>query len=226
MKKQTLKADVRNIIGRKVKRLRKEGLIPCTIYGKNIKSQSMTVKNEDFTKLIKEAGESQLVEIVLKDATRPVLIHGLQRHPVTRDILHVEFFQVNLKEKVHTNVQIEITGESPAVKDNRGNLLVLINEIEIEALPNDIPENITIDISKLAEVDSEIKASDLKLKTGVEILTAKDTSIVRIAPLVKEEAAPAKTEDAVAENTDATGDDMKEAENTEKEPAESKNKEQ
>ena len=206
MKKHTLKAELRSQLGRKVKKIRKLGHIPASLYGKNVKSLSISVNNDDFVNLLKTGGESKLIDLDMGDSQKPVIIHNIQRHPVTQAIIHVEFFQVNLKEKVHAKVQVEYLGESPAVKDSIGVFLTLADEIEIEALPADLPEKISIDIKTLVEVGSEIKASDLKLPDGVSIITPPDTTLVRItAPVKAEEVTPAK-EEIVQEGAPVTQD--------------------
>ncbi|MCX6791591.1 MAG: 50S ribosomal protein L25 [Candidatus Gottesmanbacteria bacterium] len=159
MKKYSLTAQPRDIVGRKVKQLRMQGAIPATVYGKNVKSVSVSVGAEAFAKVYKEAGETGLVELLINNgekqtaglpAGRPVLVHTLQRDPVSNHLLHIEFHQVDLKEKVHTKVPLLLTGDAPAVVGKLGVLLTLIDEVEVEALPTDLPEKLTVDVSKLA----------------------------------------------------------------------------
>lgn len=199
MKKYTISAAKRDMTGRKVKSLRKAGQLPATIYGKNIKSLSITVPTADFLAVYKEAGESGLVEIVVDKQTRPTLIHTVQYGPVTRAPLHAEFYQVDLKEKVHANVPIEFSGESAAVRDKQGVLLTIMDEVEVEALPTNLPENIAVDLSILDVVDSEIKVKDLVAPSGVTIETDGELTVAKIGPLVTKEAeAQAKEEEAQA----------------------------
>jgi len=199
MKKYSLSATVRDLVGRKVKNLRSQGQTPATVYGKNIQSVSLTVPSEAFTKVYAAAGETGLVELSVGGDIRPVLIHTVQKDPVHRQLLHVEFYQVDLKQKVHANVPVEFIGEAPAVTGKVGVLLSILDEVEVEALPTDLPEKLMVDVSKLAEVDQEVKVSDVKAPSGVTILTGADQIVVRVGPLISKEAeAQAAAEAATA----------------------------
>src|SRR3989344_4199278 len=123
MDKHILKAQTRKVLGRKVKKLRAEGLLPANIFGKKVKSQSVSVGLKDFAKVFQKAGKTALVEIDLDDKMLPVLISNVSYHPVSRLPLHADFHQVDLKEKVTAHVPLEIVGEAPAVKDKIGVLL-------------------------------------------------------------------------------------------------------
>jgi len=188
MKKLSLKTEKRSLFGRKVKTLRREGKLPGTIYGKNIKSASLTVLTSDFLKIYGQVGETGLVELSLAGEAQPVLIHNVQKDPVTDQPLHVEFFRVDLKEKVHANVPLAFIGESAAVANKIGVLLTLLDEVEVEALPTDLPEKITIDVSVLSEVGQELKVGYLKAPPGVTILTDAVLPVVKVGSLVSKEA--------------------------------------
>jgi large subunit ribosomal protein L25 len=204
MKKHALKAEARTVTGRKVKKLRGGGMIPATVYGKKVKSRSLTVKTDDFTKIYTETGETGLIELSVGDATLPVLIHTVQKGPVYGDILHVEFYQVDLKEKVKANVRLETIGESQAVKDKIGVLLEIMSDVEVEALPGNLPEKIEIDISTLANINDEFKVSDLNVPQGVTVVTDPNQIVIRVAPLVsKETEEEVKAEEAAAQEAAA-----------------------
>lgn len=198
MKKHILTAQVRDIVGRKVKNIRSQGQIPATIYGKNVKSVSVAVEAQAFEKVYKEAGETGLVELTVGKDMRPVLVHSLQKHPVDNQLLHVEFHQVDLKEKVHANVPLELAGDAPAVIGKVGVLLTLIDEVEVEALPTDLPEKIDVDVSNLKEVDQEVKVGELKVPPGATLLTDKDQSVVRVGALISKEAEAEAAAEAAA----------------------------
>lgn len=199
MKTISLQAEKREVTGRKVKRLRKEGKIPANIYGNKVKSESILLSADDFKKVYKEAGETNLVEITLGKDKSPVLIHEVQTHPVTEDILHVDFFKVNLNEKVSANVPVDIIGEPPAEKLGLGALVVHINEIEVECLPMDIPGSFEVDVTSLADVDQMIQVKDLKTDKKVEIKNDPEEIVVKIDPLSKvEEVAPVVSEESTA----------------------------
>lgn len=188
MEKHTLTAKKRILSGRKVKRLRKQGILPANIYGKKVKSQAIEISLKDFDRVYSQTGETGLIELHLDTEARPVLIHNVQYDPVHSFPLHADFFQVSLKEKVTTKVPVELVGESPAVVNKVGVLLTLISEIEVEALPADLPDKIIVDVRRLTDLDQLIKISDIKVSDKVVILTPSETTLLSVAPLVSKEA--------------------------------------
>lgn len=189
MRKHKIGVEKRKIFGKKVKNLRKQGILPANIYGKNIKSLSVQLPVKDFDSVFEEIGETGLLELAVvgEDKIRPVLIHNVQLDPVSSQLIHADFFQVDLKEKVTTMVPLEIVGEALAVKDKKGVLLHTLNEVEVEALPTDLPEKIEVDVSALSEVDQEAKVGELKVPSGVTILTDSGLVVCKIGPLVTAE---------------------------------------
>lgn len=198
MKRLKLSVEKRKILGKKIKKLRREGILPANVYGKNIKSQAVQVPYKDFEKVFKEAGETGLVDLELDGKIIPVLIHNLQIESLTRTPLHADFFQVNLKEKVKTMVPLVIVGEPKAVSEKIGLLLQPLSEVEVEALPEELPENIEVNVEHLAAIDEQITVADLKKPAGVEILTDPDQVVVKIAELVTKEAAEEAAAEAAA----------------------------
>jgi len=198
MKKHSLNATIRTQLGRKVKAIRKQAQIPATVYGKGVKSASVAVAADVFGKVYGEAGETGLIELHVDKDTRPVLIHHVQIDPVTSHPLHIEFHQVDLKEKVHAKVPVELVGEAPAVAQKLGVLLAVLNDIEVEALPTELPERITVDVSKLTEVNQEVKVSDLKVAGDVTVLTDAGLTVVKVGSLVTKEAEAQAAAEAVA----------------------------
>ncbi len=198
MKKYSLKTSSRIVVGRKTKKIRREGSLPATIYGKKVKSVSVQVKTDEFEKVYKQAGETGLVELALDKETRPVLIHNVQLDPVSGTPLHVEFYQVDLKEKVKTRVPIEFVGEAPAVSQKLGVLLTLLDELEIEALPAELPDKISVDVSGLGAVDQEIKVGELKVPSGVTVLSDAKIGVVKVGPLITKEAEAEAAAEAAA----------------------------
>ena len=188
MDKHTLKAETRKLVGRKVKNLRSEGLLPANVFGKKTKSASVQVNTKEFEEVYKKVGETGLLNLELGKETRPVLVHNIQKQAKTDDILHVDFLQVDLKEKVIAHVPVSLIGGSPAEKQSLGTVVQQLNEIEVEALPGDLPEKFEIDKADLTEVDQAIKVSDLKVdRTKVEIMTSADEIVVKVEPPQKEE---------------------------------------
>lgn len=198
MDKVTLTAQKRTIVGKKVKKLRKDGMLPANIYGKKMKSQSIQVGEKDFSAIFTKSGETGLIELLVDKVSHPVLIHNVSYHPVTSVPLHVDFFQVDLKEKVTTKVPLAFIGEAPAVKDKLGVLLNILSEVEIEALPTDLPEKLEVDISKMAAVGDTLKVSDLKFSDKIKVLADVNQEVIKVAPLVSKEAEKMAKEDAEA----------------------------
>lgn len=206
MKAISLEAQIREITGKKVKKIRQEHLIPATVFGKGIKSSSLSIPEKEFIKVYKEAGETGLIELKYGKDSQHVLIADVQKHPVSRQVLHVQLHAVSLTEKIKANVPLELTGESPAVTNNIGLLLQPIDEVEVEALPTDLPEQITVDVAGLAEIDQQITVGELPAPKGVEILTDKEEVVVKVAPLVSEEAQKEAEEEAAKEAAEAAAE--------------------
>jgi large subunit ribosomal protein L25 len=198
MANPSLTAKSRKILGRKVKKLRKEGLLPANLYGKKIKSQALELSEADFLKIYKQEGETGLIDLKIDSQVHPVLVHNLQIHPVTDEPLHVDFREVSLTEKTTVEVPIEIRGEAPAVEQKRGILIQPLNEVEVEALPADLPDEILVDVSKLTEVGQAITVADLVYdKEKVKALADNSEIVVKINPLEEEEVAPPPAEEVV-----------------------------
>lgn len=210
MAKHTLSADPRTVMGRDVKKLRFQKLVPGNVFGRKIDSTNLQVSAKDFSKLFREVGESTLIYLDIKGEKepRPVMVSEVTKHPVTGQLLHVAFHQVDLKEKVSAKVAVKLSGEAPAEKEKLGILVQQADEVEIEALPTDMPENITVDVSLLETVGSSITVKDLKLDSNkLLVKTDPDTIIVKIEELAKEEVvAPPPAPEAVAEEAAPAGE--------------------
>lgn len=187
MKAVVLEATERTIIGKKVKKLRKEGLLPVGLYGKDVKSVALSVKLPEFMKVYSKAGMTGLVELKYGSSSVHTLISNVQFHAVNRQPLHAEFHAVKLTEKIKANVPLEIFGESPAVANNVGILMQTLNEVEVEALPTDLPEKIAVDVTKLAEVGQQVTVGELEKIPGVEVLATPEEVIVKVVSAVSEE---------------------------------------
>jgi len=190
--KHQVKATTRTVAGRKVKHLRKEGLLPATVYGKAFESLLVQFNAAEVEKLFSDIGESTLVEVILDEKEKlPVLFRNPQYHAIEGNLIHIDCYKVNLKEKISAMVPIEFIGESQAVKD--GNTLVTVtDEVEIEALPADLPESIEVDLSVLDNLEAVVTVKDLKIDTSkLEILTDAEQLIAKVEePRAEEEVAP------------------------------------
>ena len=200
MKRVTIKVDKRTVLGKKVKRLRRDGILPATIYGKDVKSVSVQVPLKEFDRVYKEVGETGLVELALdSEKPRPVLIKNVQLEPKSSMLLHTDFYQVNLSEKIKANVPVESVGEPKAVLDKIGILEVPLSEVEVEALPTDLPEKIEVNVVILANTGDQITVGDIKAPSGVTILTDPGQILFKIGQLVTKEAEElVKAEEAAA----------------------------
>ncbi|MBM3208735.1 50S ribosomal protein L25 [Candidatus Shapirobacteria bacterium] len=190
MEKRKLKVEKRKILGRQVRKLRREGVIPANIYGKAIKSLAVAVKEKELRDVYKEVGETGVIELEVEGEkeNKPVLIHNLQVHPVSGQSLHVDFHQVVLTEKTTVTIPVELTGESPAVAQKLGILVQPISEIEVEALPGDLPEKFTVDISGLANVGDAVLVKDIPAdRKKLALKAGEDQVVAKVEPLAKEE---------------------------------------
>lgn len=213
MKRHVLTVEKRAVLGKKVKKLRREGLLPANIYGKDVKSLAVEVKLKEFKEVFNKVGETGLVDLKVNGEVRPVLIHNVQIAPLTHQSLHADFYQVNLKEKVKATVPVVAVGEAKAVSDKVGILLQPLAEVEVEALPTELPENIEVNVSNLAALDEQILVRDIKVPAGVEVLTDPEQVVVKIAELVTKEAEEqAAAEAAAAEAAKAAAEPAPEGE--------------
>lgn len=189
-----LSANARTVLGSKVKTLRRSGYIPAVLYGKDQEAVSLQVLAKEFSKVLKEAGGSTLVYVNVGDKTYPTIIHDVARDTLTDGILHADFYKVRLDEKIKTKVPVVFTGEAPAVKDLGGIFVRNINELEVEALPQDLPHEITIDISSLASFGDQILVKDINLGANVKIEAEAETIVATVQEPISEEELKASLE--------------------------------
>jgi len=195
--KTILKAEIRQVFGKRVKKLRKEGLIPANIFGKDFKSKAITINAKEFAKVYKKVKETGVLYLKIEKETLPVLIASVQKHPVTHQILHVDFKKVDLTQKTQAEVPVEIVGQAPAVLEKGGVLLTLTQSLLVEALPEEIPQSIKVDISTLKDIGQEIKVANLPTSSTYQILTEKEKVIVS-AVAHKEESVTPETQPTTA----------------------------
>lgn len=202
-----LKFQNRVIFGKRVNGLRKEGLIPAEIYGHGIKNEHVSVSAKEFKKVFKEAGETTIVNLVGEKGEKfPVIISDISMNHLTDEVLAVDFHHVNLNEKLEAKVPVVFTGTAPAEK--KGLVLVHVtSEIDVEALPQDIPHEFPVDLSSLEEAGQGIYVKDLKVAAKVKVKTPADMAIVTVTEQKKEETvpppAPAAEAAAPAQSTEA-----------------------
>ena len=179
--------------GTKLKSLRASGEIPAVFYGAGEASTSVSIAKGEFKKVWRQAGESSAVKVDVDGKIVDVLIHEVQVDPVSSDVIHVDFLVIDMTKKIKVNVPLEYEGVSGAVKSGIGNLVKVLHEIEIEALPADLPHNLVVDISKLETLDDNITVADIKLPAGGVDITNDTEVVASVVAQVEEkeeEAAP------------------------------------
>jgi len=177
-----LNAQAREITGKKVSQLRKSGLIPAVLYGRGKKPVNLTVNAKDFLTVFKKVGETSLVELIIGGKKHNVLVHDLAQNPLTEETIHIDFFEVRMDEKIKAKVPLVFVGESLAVKSDGGVLVRALQEVEIEALPRDLPKEIVIDISILKTFEDKFLVKDISVIGSIKILAGLDDVVALVAP--------------------------------------------
>ncbi|MFA5755149.1 MAG: 50S ribosomal protein L25 [Candidatus Paceibacterota bacterium] len=189
-------------------------IIPAVLYGPGIENISLDLNKKDIEKMFKEVGET-LIDLEVEGKKYSVLIHDTQLNPLTLELIHVDLYQPNLKEKVETDVHLELVGEAPAVKLG-GTLITNIKELTVKALPKDLPSKIIIDVSQLSEMNSFISIKDIKLPEGVIIVTENPEEMV--VQIIE----PEDVEKELAEPIEGINKEPEKVETKKKEEAEDK----
>lgn len=189
-KKVSLKVELRQVFGKKLNKIRRQGLIPGNVYGPDFKSQSVSVLQKDLIKTYKKVGETGVVYLSLDKNNIPVLIKTIQKHPVSGFLLHIDFRKIDLSKKIETAVPVKAIGVSEAVSQKNGVLLVQSNTLLIEALPEDIPSYIEVDTSIIKEIGQKIKVADLKKSDKYEIKTPIEKVIATVIAHKEESITP------------------------------------
>ncbi|HEY8740330.1 MAG TPA: 50S ribosomal protein L25 [Candidatus Dormibacteraeota bacterium] len=193
--------------------LRRQGFIPGVIYGHRVEPVSVSVPRREFERAFHRSGRTQLMDLQIDGEGKPrkVLIREVQYNPRGGSTLHVDFYQVNLKEKIAADVPIVLVGESPAVQRRDGEMAQNLHSLRVSCLPADIPEHIEVDVSRLENVDDSIRISELTVPEEVEVLSDPDDVVVKVAaPRVVEELPVAEGE--AAEGEAAEGEEGEAAE--------------
>ncbi len=207
-KREELRAKVRDILGKKVRFLRRQGLTPANLYGRGMDSTPLQVETPILERLIARVGRNALIALRVDGDKKPrlAMIRDIQRHPLSGKLLHVDFFQVEVTQKVRAEVPLAFIGEPPAVKTLRGTLIRNLTSLQLEALPTDLPRSVEVDLSVLADFDQVVHVRDVTVADGVEILTDPDQVVahvepprVEIAPEVEEAPAEEKKEEGETE---------------------------
>jgi len=195
----TLTLGPRPADGQSLKALRRQGRLPAIVYGRKVDPVAVMVDGREFVKALARVGKTQLLDLqVGSEPVRKALIREVQRSPRTGDLLHVDFYQVNLLEKIESDVPIELEGEVEIVSKGEADLLHAMHTLKLECLPTDLPPAIVVDVSGLKEVDDEIRVRDLKIPPGCEVKEDPDELVVKVQKhreeIVEEAPAPVTAE--------------------------------
>lgn len=198
-----LEVAPRQVQGKKVRHLRRQGVTPANIYGHGLASLAVQVPTAVLLQLLRRIDRSTIISLRVagEDGPRPAFVHHRQRHPISDEILHVDFYQVSLAERIRLEVPIVVVGQAPAVDAYSGVLMQGLNTVLVEALPTEMPAHIEVDVSGLGEIDDALHLRDLRLPAGVVVHGDPETMVVKVAaPAVEREAA---AEEAVAPAAEA-----------------------
>lgn len=204
-----LKAAIREIKGKQVKNLRTANQLPAVIYGKDQESQLITLDKLEFSKVVEQTGETGLIEVDTGKAKIPCIVRDQQVSPVKNHVLHVDFFAVDLKEKIEADIPLIFVGQAPAVVDEDGTLIEVKSEIHVEALPTDLVHEIEVDITNLKTFENALTIADIKVPAGITILDNLEDTIAKVEPprseeeLAALEEKPAETEAEAIEKVES-----------------------
>lgn len=189
MEQVELLAEMRTVVGKQVKQLRRDGWTPGVMYGHNFDPLALQFSARELGHVLSQVGGSQLIRIKIEGRDEPemALVRDVQQDPIRGTVLHVDFYRVDMVERLTAEVPLMIVGESPVVKQGEGLLLYGLSTVEVECLPGDLVDAIEVDLDDLVEVDQSILVRDLAVPAGIDILTDQDEMIVHVA-LMKEEA--------------------------------------
>ena len=177
-----LSVQPRTIVGKKVRTLRREGLIPAELYGHGVKNVHLSVPAKEFGKVFKEAGATTVITLNVGKEKHAVMIHEVLHDRVLSHVVHVDFHEVRMDEKIRAHVPVEFVGESPAVKEFAAIINKALAEIEVEAFPQDIPHSFIVDLAVLDVIDKSIYVKDLVVPKGVELDIDPETVIATATP--------------------------------------------
>lgn len=195
VEKATLTVELRSVFGKKLKKLRHQDLIPGNVFGQDIESIPFQVTTKDLYAAYKAVRETGVLYLTVDSKEIPVMIKHIQRHPVSGKLLHVDMRKVNLKQKIEAQVPVVTVNESPAVKQG-GVLLTHADQLTVEALPADMPNQIEIDLEQFTEVGQEIRVKDIKTPATYTITTDPETAVLAVIEHKEESVEPETTSES------------------------------
>lgn len=201
MEQIELRVQKRTLVGKKTKRLRRSGLIPAILYGPRTEASPLQVNERDLRLALDRAGTNHLIVLTLDEADEPrmTLAREVQRDVVTHSLLHVDFYEVVMTEKITADIPVTLVGESPIVARNAGLLVRGIDSVQVQCLPSQLLGSIVVDISVLEELEQAVLVEDLEVDEFIEILTNPEEVLVKVLPLRLEELVAEEVEAAEVE---------------------------
>ena len=178
----TLTLQTREALGRKVKALRRGGMVPVHLYGPNIASQSLQCESRELIKVLAQAGRNNPVTITVQGEKEEHLafVREIQWNPIRGDLFHVDFLRAELTQRVAAEVPVVMVGDSPGARQAMGTVVQQLRTVNVVALPLEMPSQLTLDLSTLTEPDGVLRAGDASLPERATLLTAPDTVVARI----------------------------------------------
>lgn len=183
MERLELEVSRREITGKKVRFLRREGIIPASLYGHGIDSTALQVDAKPLEQMLAQAGKTDLIDLKFTDSktTKRVLVREVQQNHLTDELLHVDFYQVKMTERISAEVPLAFVGEAPALKTRNVSLLRLVDSLTVEALPDALPHSLEVDLSTLEQTDQAVYVKDIHLGDGVTLLGDPEQMVVKVA---------------------------------------------
>ncbi len=188
MADKAFKVTTRSVSGKKTRFLRREGITPAHLFGQGLDSVAVQCPTPDLQRAIAQKGTTRLMDLKLdtEKEARSVFIREIQRDAISGELIHVDFYQVNKNRKIRVAVPVVLVGDAPAAKLKNNIIEQLMSEVEVESLPGDLPPQIEVDITPLAEANQAMRVSDIKVKSGVTIMAGLEQLIVKVSTIAEE----------------------------------------
>ncbi|HEX5140095.1 MAG TPA: 50S ribosomal protein L25 [Dehalococcoidia bacterium] len=210
MARKEIPVETRQVLGKKVAQLRRSGILPGNVFGSGIESVAVQAPTEAIEKTLKTLAANEVIDLKIggESSTRPVVIQKVQRHPLTSGLVHLDFYQVSLRQKMRADVPLVVIGKSEGVDTYNGVLVQALEVLHVEALPLDLPSRIEVDITPLANLEDTLHVSDLPIPGNVTVLTDAEVVVVKVAsPRVSAEEEEEGVEAAEAPEAAAEGEE-------------------
>jgi len=220
MEELKLKAEKRDVLGKRNRFLRRRGITPTHLFGHSLKSLSLQCDTDELKRVITHAGETRLIDLEVQGerGAKKVFVREIQRDPLGKQLLHVDFYQIRMGEKMTMDVPIVLVGEAPALKTKGRILSRGITELPIECLPEKVPPQIEIDVSTLEELEQAIQVKDIVLDPDITVEADPEQMVVKVAEVMIE----VEPEPEVAEEEEVEGEEAEAEEGAEKPTAEAR----